>query len=175
MSGFEEHQRMIGSRKHHLPGYTGYVRGSQHISGRTFGETTRRAFETDYYEKVCTSPIPSGPQANRKIPQENREGSFVDTFVNSGGPYHVPGYTGHVPGTRATFGTSFGKASNAKISEFNSTHPRPHPQERPNFAYTSRPRNFRTIDSAPLPGTADHREPCKMIPAHLKYVKFFAM
>ena len=44
----------LAETSYHLPGYTGFVRGSQHISGRTFGETSRRALCTDYKEIVCT-------------------------------------------------------------------------------------------------------------------------
>jgi len=60
----------LAETSYHLPGYTGFVRGSQHISGRTFGETSRRALSTDYREIVCSSPVPSSPQANRKIRHE---------------------------------------------------------------------------------------------------------
>lgn len=69
---------------------TGYVRGSQHISGRTFGETSRRALCTDYREVVCSSPIPSSPQANRKIRQEDLQNTFVANMFG-GKTYQIPG------------------------------------------------------------------------------------
>jgi len=73
-------------------GYTGYVRGSQHISGRTFGETTRRALSTDYREVVCSSPIPSSPQANRKIRHEDLKDTLVSKAFG-GKVFQIPGYT----------------------------------------------------------------------------------
>lgn len=73
-------------------GYTGYVRGSQHMSGRTFGETTRRALSSDYREIVCTSPIPSSPQANRKIRHEALQDTFVANMFG-GKKYQIPGHT----------------------------------------------------------------------------------
>ena len=80
----------LAETAYHLPGYTGYVRGSQHISGRTFGETSRRALCTDYREVVCSSPIPSSPQANRKIRQEDLQNTFVANMFG-GKTYQIPG------------------------------------------------------------------------------------
>lgn len=71
-------------------GYTGFVRGSQHISGRTFGETSRRALCTDYREVVSSSPIPSAPQANRKIRHEDLRDTFVANMFG-GKTYQIPG------------------------------------------------------------------------------------
>lgn len=162
-------------KKYFVPGYTGFVRGSQHISGRTFGEMTRRAFDTDYREHVCTSPIPSGPQANRKIQHIMPENSFMSNIGKNNGAKHVPGYTGHVPGVRATFSKSYGAASAQEMASFLVDHPRDNPQEAENMASTCRPRQMLHIDSAPLPGTQVSRPPDKLIPAHLKYLRFFPL
>lgn len=162
----------------HVPGYTGFVRGSQHIAGRSFGETTRRALTTDYREMACTSPIPSSPQANRHIKQQHLDNTFVSNNI-SGRPYHVPGYTGFVPGSRHTYSVTYGNATNEKLNELNSTRPA-HTQSFTNTAVANghadiaRARQKMTLDSAPLPGThAVEMPPEFLVPSHLRYLKFF--
>jgi len=159
----------------HVPGYTGFVRGSQHIAGRSFGETTRRALGTDYREMACTSPIPSSPQANRHIPQQHLENTFVSNNI-SGKAYHVPGYTGFVPGNRHTYSVTYGNATNEKLNDLNSTRPA-HTQSftaTNGHADIARARHKLTLDSAPLPGTHQVDMPPEfLVPAHLRYLKFF--
>jgi hypothetical protein len=162
-------------KKSFMPGYTGFIRGSQHIGGRTYGELTRRAYDTDYREHVCTSPIPSGPQANRKNAQIVPEDSFMSN-ISKNQVSHVPGYTGHVPGVRQTYAKSYGGATGQEMTKFLSEHPRANPQERPDFAFTARPRSFIPIDSAPVPGPQNtDKAPDKLIPSHLKYLRFFPL
>lgn len=163
-------------KKYFMPGYTGFVRGSQHISGRTFGEMTRRAYDTDYREHVCTSPIPSAPQANRKVQHRMPPNSYISNIANTGKANHVPGYTGHVPGVRQTYSKSFGAATAEEMDMFLSDHPRDPSQEAPRMASTCRPRQMLHIDSAPLPGGAKvETAPDKLIPSHLKYLRFFPL
>jgi len=166
---------VMREKKFRMPGYTGFIRGSQHISGRTYGEKTRRAYDTNFGELVCTSPIPSAPQGNRKITQKHLEDTFVDNNL-SHRHNHVPGYTGHVPGVRATYSKTFGEATMQEMKTFGATYPRPSPADREGFAATIRPRDLLSVDSAPLPGTTYiHSAPVKLIPGHLKYLKFFAI
>lgn len=161
--------------KYVVPGYTGFTRGRQHISGRCYGETTRRAYDTSYTEHVCTSPIPSDPQNNRRIRHEKLEDSFMYGVVQDK-PYHVPGYTGHVPGTRAQFSNTYGSTTRNMIEEFHSSHYRPHPQEKPGHAYTSFARQYLHIDSAPVSGGAPTtKAPQKLVPRKLEHLQFFAM
>jgi hypothetical protein len=163
-------------KKYFMPGYTGFVRGSQHISGRTFGEMTRRAFDTDYREHVCTSPIPSAPQANRKVQHVMPANSYMTNMQRGQPTKHVPGYTGHVPGVRQTYSKSFGAATAQEMEQFIQSHPRQNAQEAPNMASTCRPRQMLHIDSAPLPGGAKlEHPPDKLIPSHLKYLRFFPL
>lgn len=171
----EEARTIQKEKKYFMPGYTGFVRGSQHISGRTFGEMTRRAFDTDYREHVCTSPIPSAPQANRKIQHVMPAHSFM-TNMMQGQVNHVPGYTGHVPGVRQVYSKSFGASTSQEMKAFLQEHPRDNPQEAANMAAACRPRQMLHIDSAPLPGGPKLEEaPDKLIPAHLKYLRFFPL
>lgn len=161
--------------KHLLPGYTGFIRARQHVSGRTYGETTRRAYDTSYREHVTTSPIPSDPQANRRIEHQPLEDRFM-YGIHQNKAYHVPGYTGHVPGARAEYSNTYGSTTRRMVEDFHQTHPRANPQEREGYAYTCFPRQNLHIDSSPIPGaTATHKPPTKLIPRKIDYVRFFAM
>lgn len=167
--------RKMGEKKFRMPGYTGFIRGSQHIAGRTYGEKTRRAFDTEFGELVKRSPIPAGPQCNRKIPMKERGDTFVDNNIGNR-QNHVPGYTGHVPGVRATYSKTFGESTSQEMKTFGATYPRVRPADRPGFANTIRSNHLLTVDSSPLPGTTYvDKAPVRMIPSHLKYLKFFAM
>jgi len=160
----------------YMPGYTGFIRGKQHIAGRTYGETTRRALEKDYREVVCTSPVPSAPQANRKIPQHTPDESFVsNTFANR--TYHIPGYTGFVPGVRSTFSQSYGATTSSALQKHFSQHGADsRTPKKTGFAETSRARLPLPIDSAPLPGAIKtNKPPEKLIPAHLRELRYLAM
>jgi len=165
----------VSSKKFYIPGYTGFVRGQQHVSGRTYGEATRRALDTDYRENVCTSPIPSAPQNNRKVEHIQP----VDTFVTNtfaGKEYHVPGYTGFVPGVRQVYSRTYGSATSQELYTHALQHPRSRAKEVDGFASSMRPRQTLIIDSAPLPGaTRPSKRPEKLIPSHLQHLKFFPM
>jgi len=165
----------LSARKTGVPGYTGYVRGMQHVHGRTFGDSTRRAYERDYRELACSSPIPSDPHKTRGIPLVQSQ----DTYVGSKMPStqcHIPGYTGYVPQARDTFGTTFGAFSAAQLEAHNEGQQRSireleaGDRARPLFR-----RQMQQLDSAPLPGgIATHQPPQKLIPAHLRHVKYLA-
>jgi len=158
--------------KKHVPGYTGYVRAKQHISGRTFGEATRRAMATDYREIVVTSPIPAGPQANRKVKQAVLPDTFV-TNTTAGKTYHVPGYTGFVPGIRATHAKSYGSATSTELLKLSQKFPRDRSIDAAGYAGTAHARKTHDVDSAPLPGgVRTNLPPDKLIPVHLRYLKF---
>jgi len=163
-------------RESYMPGYTGFIRGKQHIAGRTYGETTRRALEKDYREHVCTSPVPSAPQANRKIPHRTPDESFVsNTFANR--TYHIPGYTGFVPGVRSTFSQSYGATTSSALQKHFAGHGGDsRTPEKSGFAETSRKRLQLNIDNAPLPGAIKtNKPPEKLIPAHLRDLRYLAM
>jgi len=174
-SGGKEGDHVV-HKKHYMPGYTGYVRGMQHTSGRTYGEATRRSLDTDYRENVCTSPIPSSPQNNLKIRHKENPNSFA-SHVFAGKVYHVPGYTGFVPGVRSTYARTYGSTTSQEMYKHSLKHPRPRARERPDHAYTMRPREMLVIDSAPLPGKGKtgNRAPVKLIPSHLRHLQYFAM
>lgn len=162
-------------KHYNLPGYTGFIRGMQHISGRTYGAATAKAYDTDYREHACTSPIPSDPHHNRKIPHRNPPNSFA-TNVHGDKVYQLPGYTGFVPGVRHTYSTTYGSATSQEMYKSAIRDPRPSPIEREGFAYTAKPRQHLVLDSSPLPGqTATNEAPGKLIPSHLNALRFFPM
>jgi len=168
-----EYQRIAASNSY-MPGYTGFVRGMQHIRARTYGEATRRAVSIDYRENVCTSPIPSSPQNNIKIRQVEPKDSIVSKTL--GRQYHIPGYTGFVPGSRHAYARSYGATTSEQLSQHAIKHPRPRTGHEPGFAQTMRAREMLQVSSNPLPGTTGVKTaPGKLIPAHLRYLKFFAM
>jgi len=180
LGGDEEKQSQLSldtEKESHMPGYTGFIRGAQHIQGRTYGETTRRALEKDYREHACTSPIPSAPQSNRKIPQQSPPDSFVSTtFSNKS--YHIPGYTGFVPGVRSAYSRSYGTTTNEALDQhqqqFSPTRSGAMTSQG-GFADTTRARKPLSLDSAPLPGSVStNKPPQKLVPNHLKYLKFLA-
>jgi len=165
----------IDDRPSLLPGYTGYIRGQQHISGRTYGEMTRMASETNYREQATTSPIPSAPQQNRKIQHLPLKDRFM-YGVTKNQIYHLPGSTLHVPGQRATYGTTYGRSTRDQIRRHDDLHNRPHPQEMQNQAFPMRPRQFYHIESSSLPGPLGNTQPPKkVLPTHIQYLKFYAM
>jgi len=160
----------------YIPGYT-FIRGKQHIAGRTYGETTRRALSREFREITCSSPIPSGPHANRKISQVVPQDSFV-TNTFHGKNYHIPGYTGFVPGVRNTFAMSYGASTSQELEKHLHT-TRGGVRTRSSkdgFADTARARHVYVIDSAPLPGAVKtNKPPQKLIPNHLRDIRFIGM
>lgn len=169
-------RELMRDKKHFMPGYTGFVRGMQHIQGRSYGEATRRAFDTDFVEHLRTSPIPSGPQANRKIPLTANKNTFASAKLGNR-TYQLPGYTGHVPGVRAIYSKTYGSATAQEMDTFAKTTrvPRPSAKEREGYAYTMYPRSRLIIDSEPLPGRSNtETAPQFMIPAHLRYLRFMS-
>lgn len=159
--------------KYLAPGYTGFIQGRQHTSGRTYGEMTRRAYSMPYEEHVQTSPIPSDPQANRRIEQEVLPDRFM-YGIQKKGPNYTPGYTGHVPGYRHSYGNTYGSSTREHIAKFQQAHPRGNPQEREGYAYTMKRRSRLHIDSMPIPGApCTQQHPTSLVPSKTTYLKYF--
>ena len=118
-------------------GYTGFVRGSQHISGRTFGETSRRALCTDYREVVSSSPIPSAPQANRKIRHEDLRDTFVANMFG-GKTYQIPGVSARLRLERRRTDGRTGDRASERAGEC-SVDPRARLRSQLTFDYFSHP------------------------------------
>jgi hypothetical protein len=164
----------LADTAHFVPGYTGFVRGKQHIAGRTFGDSTRRALNTDYREIVSHSPVPSSPQNNRKVKQDPTPETFAaKQFV--GKIYHTPGYTGFVPGLKHQIGRSYGAATQEELSKTATLYNRSRNPDRAGFASTAYPRQQYKLDSNPLPGGSVTNTPPQMyVPKHLKYLRYMS-
>jgi len=154
-----------------VPGYTGFQRGKQHVMGRTFGNTTRMVLNTPFAELVRKSPIPSGPQANRKIEQKHLKDTFVSNNLSA--KNHVPGYTGYVVGMNECFGSTYGKVTTQQLAAFEAAHPRPGAVwAEEGFADTMKPRQFNDVTSAPLPGLKKTQMPVMLVEKHIKRLQY---
>lgn len=169
-----EYARAIRQQKKYLlPGTTTYIRGHQHVAGRTYGEAARRNFDTDYLMHVQTSPIPSNPEKNRKIEHVLPAGSFV-THHFGDKPYHIPGYTGHVTGVRDQYAVTYGNMTNTQMKNWSRTNPREYPGQVDGYAKTIKPRHFYTVNSNPLPGgVLRTTAPVKLVPGHLNRLQYY--
>jgi hypothetical protein len=170
-----------GTRKRNLiPGYTGHVRGRRQISGRTAGAATNMALNTDLREIAVMSAIPSAPHKNLKINQATPADTFV-TNTFHGKVYQLPGYSGHVPGTRQAFSQTYGTITSNEMLKFR-TSSAGYRGEAPDrdfgqdgFAKTTFPRQYLTLNSEPLPGGVRTVKPPELlVPAHLRYLRFLA-
>jgi hypothetical protein len=85
--------------KSKIPGYSGFIRGSQHISGITFGNMSRDTQEQNFVTTEASNALPSPIAAN------------IDTPNNVNYKHKLPGYTGHVRGYREEFGKSYGSTT----------------------------------------------------------------
>lgn len=160
-------------KKHYIPNTTIFSRGRQHIAGRSYGEATRRCFDTDYSEHAQTSPIPSNPEKNRKIEHYLPPGSFV-THHFGDKKYQVPGYTGHITGVRDKYAVTYGNLTNVQMEEWAKTNPREYPGQVDGYAKTIKPRHTYILNSNPLPGgVLRSKPPTKMVSGHLTRLQYY--
>jgi len=94
----------------HIPGYSGFVRGSQIIPGTTFGSMTRRAKKLDMRNPDEASALPVAPN-HVKFPPKGDEKAAVHPH------YKVPGYTGHVSGNRDVIAQTFGTSTDKMVEQ----------------------------------------------------------
>jgi len=158
----------------YIPGYTGYIRGGQHLKGRTFGDVTRRAATTTYEELAQVSPIPTAPQNTDKVPQETVTETYVGQhFTNRS--YHIPGYTGHVPGKRTMFEKPFGPATREILAKSQSLQGTLKAKDEQGLASPLRSKKLNKLTSEPLPGGSKTEDPpVFLIPNHLRHLKYMA-
>ena len=55
-----------------LTGYAGFVRGSQHFYGSSYGNVTSVATQHDFSQPEVSSGLPSSPHMVRPIPETRR-------------------------------------------------------------------------------------------------------
>jgi hypothetical protein len=169
-----EQSVQMDPRKTMMPGYTGYIRGAQHISARTYGESTRLASSAPYREHVTTSPIPCCPQNNRKIEQQDLKDRFM-YGIHQGKLSHLPGTTLHVPNLRGKYGVTYGRATREEMELHQQRYNRRHPQEQQGYAHPTRVRDYHHIESRSLPGPLPTTvRPHKCVPSYMKHMQYFA-
>jgi len=97
--------RQEGSgRKSQIPGYRGYIRGSQHYYGATYGHLTRGAKAHDFKSGGVT----------QGLPPKNPRCDDVDHLPGN----RLPGYAGHVTGAKYEFANTYGVATTKLISGY---------------------------------------------------------
>lgn len=163
-------------REAFMPGYTGNIRGSQHVHGRTFGEMSKRCMTRDYREILCTSPIPSNCEKNRKITHINPPNSFM-THIQGKRKYHIPGYTGFVPGARPVYGGTYGRVTEQQFEKFDTDKVKYNgislQKLDETHAATLLDRKPLNLQPNPLPGgIRTYEPPVKLIPKHVKVLTF---
>jgi len=159
--------------KTYPPGYTGYIRGRQHIKGQTYGNTVRLAQEMDYKDLAAGEAIPDPPQNTRHIDQYKLTHTFVGSHL-SGKVYHLPGYTGYVPQQRFTFGRSYGALSGEQLtSPFSGS--RSLEASIPNKATPLKSPHKTALSSDPLPGAPKSElAPVFLVPPTVKQLSYIA-
>ena len=80
-----------------IPGYRGFIRGSQHYYGLTDGEVSRRAPSHNF------APTPAGN------PHEEAGPRVATESLDSAAPARVLGYSGHIPGRVSRYAETFGR------------------------------------------------------------------
>lgn len=84
-----------------IPGYAGFIRGSQHFFGSTYGETTTVAPNHDFEDAVVKTGLPPSP--HRSTPSDKRGQDLNDLPAD-----RPPGYGGHVPLAKFEYSGTFG-------------------------------------------------------------------
>ena len=96
----------------HVPGYTGYVRGKDYISGCSFGKQTRRACSNSVETLMCDTTVP--PKVCQMPIQYEKPTDLVSAELENN-PRRMPGYMGFVAGSRDKFGDTFGRTTAASL------------------------------------------------------------
>lgn len=162
------------TEKHYIPGSTHFYRGKQHVAGATYGNSTRRAFTTPYAVQVESSTLPEDPQENRLVEHKLQKGSFVTTHFGNK-PYQVPGYTGHISGTRDVYGQTYGSMTNDQMVQWKKDNPTwGKPEQREGYAKTTKAAHIYTVNSNPLPGGITRNvPPVKLVPSTLNTLQYY--
>ena len=88
-----------------IPGYRGFIRGSQHYYGLTDGEVSRRAPSHNF------APTPAGN------PHEEAGPRVATESLDSAAPARVLGYSGHIPGRVTRYAETFGRTVENSFAE----------------------------------------------------------
>eukprot|EP00470_Lotharella_oceanica_P004769 CAMPEP_0170177292 /NCGR_PEP_ID=MMETSP0040_2-20121228/9971_1 /TAXON_ID=641309 /ORGANISM="Lotharella oceanica, Strain CCMP622" /LENGTH=208 /DNA_ID=CAMNT_0010419885 /DNA_START=69 /DNA_END=695 /DNA_ORIENTATION=- len=134
-----------------MPGYTGYVRGKQHVFGRSYGATTRIMKETKIEHSITNAPVPLGPQYEVPTLPSTRKEKVEEAQHKA---YHVPGFSlAPKDGCKKEATTNLEQLNNGAL-------------------LSSRRMANHTLSSNPIPGQSNYSSPRKVIPANLKHLQY---
>jgi len=88
--------------KGRIPGYTGFIRGSQHIAGATYGSTTRSA-------QLSYGSYPKFQEINEAV--ELPTAPHKKAHAHAPPKHQIPGYCGYLTHARDHFGETYGKTT----------------------------------------------------------------
>ncbi|KAH8063594.1 hypothetical protein JL722_2776 [Aureococcus anophagefferens] len=92
-----------------IPGYKGFIRGSQHFYGSTYGRMSRRASAHEFGPDPEGNPVDEVPHG---ISGALKMGSTFPSTEGEGddreAKYRLPGYAGYVPGSKFEFASTRG-------------------------------------------------------------------
>ncbi|KAH8096269.1 hypothetical protein JL720_3630 [Aureococcus anophagefferens] len=102
-----------------IPGYKGFIRGSQHFYGSTYGRMSRRASAHEFGPDPEGNPVDEVPHG---ISGALKMGSTFPSTEGEGddreAKYRLPGYAGYVPGSKFEF--AFGQTTNTLVGDLRS-------------------------------------------------------
>eukprot|EP00469_Lotharella_globosa_P017060 CAMPEP_0167826224 /NCGR_PEP_ID=MMETSP0112_2-20121227/9887_1 /TAXON_ID=91324 /ORGANISM="Lotharella globosa, Strain CCCM811" /LENGTH=208 /DNA_ID=CAMNT_0007728587 /DNA_START=39 /DNA_END=665 /DNA_ORIENTATION=+ len=134
-----------------IPGYTGYVRGKQHVFGRSFGSATRIAKESKLEHSITNAPVPLGPQYEVPTLPSTRKEKVEEAQHKA---YHVPGFSlAPKEGCK--------KAAVSNLEQLNN-----------GAILSSRRMAQTTLSSNPIPGQSNYASPRKVVPANMKHLQY---
>ena len=106
-AGYKESQEVIKAPDTitgNIPGYAGFIRGSQHFYGSTYGETTTVAPSHCFEDPIVQVGIPPSPQKRGQDPDDLP-------------PDRPPGYGGHVPLAKFEYSGTFGTTCKGMVTQ----------------------------------------------------------
>mmetsp|Transcript_24346 Transcript_24346/g.43186 ORF Transcript_24346/g.43186 Transcript_24346/m.43186 type:complete len:204 (-) Transcript_24346:447-1058(-) len=138
-------KKIAPAEKGKIPGYTGFIRGKQHLYGRSFGRLSRIAAETSNKEKLENPCVPMGPQY--EIPSLKE-----DLNTARAKAYQVPGF-------------SLNEREEGDLQTL---------QDMKRGSRIIGRRYRHTISSNPIPGQTNYETPRKVIPQTLQHVQYIS-
>ena len=99
-----------------IPGYKGFIRGSQHFYGSTYGRMSRQAGAHEFGPDLEGNPVDEVPHGIS--PPLSLSSSYEDAKEGeSTAKYRLPGYAGYVPGSKFEFASTFGQTTTSLVSD----------------------------------------------------------
>lgn len=124
-----------------IPGYKGFIRGSQHFYGSTYGRMSRKASNHEFGPDMEGNPVDELPNGVT-VPTETQMPP-PELVEQESARYRLPGYAGYVPGSKFEFASTFGTTTSRLVGDL-----RAELHEQP-----KKPRMLATVTTEMLNGT----------------------